>query len=365
MDRLEKENVEIETVPPQMVPALAKLITALRASNLTEEEFMEIAKQLESNKNSEPRENTSPSGPRSDVDEVEQKEKTETEKQKEEAANRNLAALRRALNSSDSQEKRTTARRAWAAQDTAPVRITLQRPKELEEAMRSPKRPAPRAYAVTPFPHRIIPQNQSESDSLIVENFVTNPPTKEMPRTTESTLPPPNANHVHVPPMPKVRTNGPLQGTSGVWQQRQQSQSQTVQQPTATNARPVAVSGVVQQPQQVVSQPNYQQQTAYYNYYQQQQQQQPQWPQQQQQPYYYYNNNYPYQYQSVQYNYQQQQQQQPQQSQQNYYTAAPQRPFSRMFPDPPITTPAATLAHPESHGTLLTLPQQTYLGRKR
>ncbi|KAH7702455.1 PQN-40 protein, partial [Aphelenchoides avenae] len=34
------------SVSPQMVPALAKLITALRASNLTEEEFLEIAKQV-------------------------------------------------------------------------------------------------------------------------------------------------------------------------------------------------------------------------------------------------------------------------------------------------------------------------------
>uniref|UniRef100_A0A7E4W6M6 EF-hand domain-containing protein n=1 Tax=Panagrellus redivivus TaxID=6233 RepID=A0A7E4W6M6_PANRE len=58
------ELTETENGASKMVPALAKLVAALKESNLSKEEFLEIAKQLETNKNiGEPRENTSPVTP--------------------------------------------------------------------------------------------------------------------------------------------------------------------------------------------------------------------------------------------------------------------------------------------------------------
>uniref|UniRef100_A0A915EQC2 Uncharacterized protein n=1 Tax=Ditylenchus dipsaci TaxID=166011 RepID=A0A915EQC2_9BILA len=116
-----------ESELPQMVPELKKLIKALKASNLSREDFNEISEQLASNKDVEqPRENTSPA-PTAPTESTPSERDAESRgmkipnEKRDKATDRNLAALRSALSDQ-------IVRKVMRGDQPAPVVISLQRP---------------------------------------------------------------------------------------------------------------------------------------------------------------------------------------------------------------------------------------------
>ncbi|CAD5234200.1 unnamed protein product [Bursaphelenchus xylophilus] len=321
-----------------MVPELKKLIHALRKSNLTRLELMELTKQLEGNHEiGTPRENTTPTPTdlktpldRQPENELEQQEQDARKK----AVNRNLSALRKALDAKP--ELRDELAHLMR---TSPVIIKLPRPMLNGEVVRKkPQEDSARAFAarqVSMLPRRFITTTQS--------------PVGEPVKHRNVAKAAPNRKNVSPYPIPTttapVTVTFPPTTTTQSYAQYQQAYQRYYQQYYGQQqphyfSHLAAPQLTPQQPQNLFGQP---QQPYYSHYYQHQQALQPQ----------------PFQY-NTQQTYQQPQQQffqQPQQPQQQLpYNS--QRAFPARTVAPPVVTPAPLLLqHPWSQGSLLTVPQ--------
>ncbi|KAI1730619.1 CBR-PQN-40 protein [Ditylenchus destructor] len=390
--------VETSRQIPEMVPELKKLIHALKGSNLTREDFEEIATQLGNNKDLiKPRENTEP--PPLELDSKEQEARNGEEQQRpvnekrDKAANRNLAALKSALANDQSDE---ILRKVQAhQQNDPPVVISLRRPNinrnpkivhrgsgsssEASHDLLAPTAEPPRArvFAVTPYPRRI--QFDSTPKRISSGRRVVNGRKSKRRDHSVSIESQSSDNHrSSIDGSTEIQSSESVNVRSQptqIYQQKHDTPQSSTSAPAINGAPIVQVGSAQTQPQQ----PQIAQQVT-----------QPQVPQQQwsatpqQQPAYYYQNNnypggsfyYPQQYSQQQYYYPNQQQQYANNNNYQYYNSQQQPQYAaqttprtqpaRTLPEPVVTTPPSLLHHPfgTDNGALLTLMQpQNFFGK--
>ncbi|CAD5229603.1 unnamed protein product [Bursaphelenchus okinawaensis] len=349
-----------------MVPELKMLIHALRNSNLTQSELRELTKQLEGNKEiGTPRENTTPQ-PTNLKTPLDRQPENELEQQeqdaKKKAVARNLAALRRALDSRPELRSRLS-----ELMGDSPVILKLQRPMvngEVEEkklqddsskAFASPQvSMLPRRFITTTVANQPINRKNLAKAALNRNNVSPYP----FPTTTSPVM---------TTPVPTTLSYAQYQQAYQQYYQQYYGLQQPQQQHNSLLQQQQAPQLTQQQPQQQLPQQNLlqPQQPHYFSHLHTPQFMQPQATNLfAQQPYY--SHYFQHQQQLQPQQYQQYNTQQTYQPQQPAYSQVAQqqaqlnnqRPFPARTVASPVVTPAPLLLqHPWSQGSLLTVPQ--------